>query len=91
VASTGSLIESKLYAGNPVEVSALSNPRSRGFARARHAAALILLGGCLLGSNLARADEVAPTINLSQSQFTLYQNGLSSQRFPASYFCDIDF
>jgi hypothetical protein len=71
-------ISKKLYAGNPVEVSALSNPRSRGFARARHAAALILLGGCLLGSNPARADEVAPTINLSQSQFTLYQNGLSS-------------
>ena len=71
-------ISKKLYAGNPVEVSALSNPGSRRFARARRATALVLLGGCLLGSNLARADEVAPTINFSQSYLTLYQNGLSA-------------
>lgn len=72
-------ISKKLYAGNPVDVPALSNRRSHGFARARHAAALVLLGGCLLGSNLARADEVAPTMDLSQSPLlTLYQNDLSA-------------
>lgn len=71
-------ISKKLYAGNPMGVSAQLNPRSHGFARARHAAALILLGGCLLGSNPARADEVAPTMDLSQSPLlTLYQGDLS--------------